>query len=92
MMSVILPKQVDIAFIDGKHTVDQQFMDFEVLQKYMGVDHVCIMHDVRMAHMEWSLEVLRKLHGRHIRVYSPINGCNRFGTYLATPQVGFPFD
>ena len=94
MLRAALPGPIDIAFIDGLHTPEQQLLDYSILRPILRPrHHVAILHDVRMAKMEWSLGAVEHVlgDGGAVREYQPVNGCNLFGTTLATPREGWPF-
>lgn len=42
---------IDLAFIDGLHTNEQQYIDVQSLQPYMAQDHMIFLHDV----LNWDL-------------------------------------
>ena len=81
---------IDIAFIDGLHTMAQQYMDFHVLWPRMRPErHVIILHDVRLCNLERSLDLIREHYAPgNVREYAAVNGCNLFGTHIATPREG----
>ena len=81
---------IDVAFIDGLHTGDQQFMDFAVVLPYMRrASHAIILHDVRQASMEPSVELITRIYGGRVREYQPANGCNKFGTTILSTGDAF---
>lgn len=87
------PGSVDLAFIDGLHTDEQQYMDFTVLQPYMRANgnFAMVFDDVYMTMLWKSLELIRLLlpvgSGMRVHEYRPLNICNSFGTHVATTHA-----
>jgi hypothetical protein len=46
-----LDGKINLAFIDGLHTPQQQELDFRAVQPYLDRDHVVLFHDVRFCNM-----------------------------------------
>ena len=83
------PGPIDLAFIDGLHTTAQQFMDFAVLHPHLNAArHALVLHDVYLGRMQHGLRLVETMHGGYLRRYAPLNGCNAFGTHLATLRGG----
>jgi len=53
-----LDGRVNLVFIDGLHTNQQQLEDFRAAQPFLERDHVVLLHDVRFCQMQDSFRVL----------------------------------
>lgn len=83
---------IDIAFIDGLHTNQQQLADWTALRPHLHPEHhVVILHDVHLARMQASLAKIKQGYAGYVREYDAVNVCNRFGTHLATLEHRDPF-
>lgn len=77
---------IDLAFIDGAHTDQNQWDDFAALRRHMRRGSgIIVLHDVTLSRMYRSLHAIQVDVGTPARIYRSINHCNEFGTVLIAP-------